>query len=506
VGEAASAGGPRDVAALSSAGSGGGRWLPWLACVAGVLLVFHPSLFSGLTELQIGWGDPRLLTYLNEHTWLWLTGEPLHAAFWSPPIMYPAEGVGPYTDTVLGSAPLYWAFRAVGIAEAQSMLLWLVGASVLNFWAAFLFLTRVLGVRTLAGTAGAFLFGFGITRVANVTSPQMLAAFYGMFGLLALGLALRCANAPGRTGARTLSWLVVASVCMVLQAWSAFYVAFFYLLVLVVALFVAPTMREGRAILGRLLRGHAVAILVAFAAGMALLYPLLRAQLGAITSGGVRNLKAIHRSLADLTSWIDPGAEHWLYGDLVSFTHGSSASQHINGVGFLTMAVALVGLFLGRRRLLVRVTAVTTLIVIVVMTRWPNGFSLWYEFVEAVPLARSVRYSARIGEFLVIPAGIGLALVVQRLLERRRAAHSRDTASPRGPTPPTRTPSTRSPRRWTPTARPSSSSRTTRARPTSRARARSTRRSRTSPPCGSVSAAASRPSTATWASSRAAGS
>lgn len=394
--------------------------LPWLACLAGVLLVFHPSLFSGLKDLQLGWGDPRLLTYLFEHTWLWVTRAPLHTEFWSPPIMYPALGTGPYTDTILGAAPMYWAFRGVGFAEAPSMVLWLIGASVLNLWAAWMFLTRILGVRTLAATAGAFLFGFGITRAANVSSPQMLAAFYGMFGMVALGRALQLAGTERPGGMRVLRCLVLASVLMVLQAWSAFYNAFFYLLVLGVALAVALTMREGRRAIGRLLRRHVVAIVVALVVGLLLLRPLLVAQLGSITSGGVRNLQHIHRSLADLTSWIDPGLSHWLYGDLVRFTHTSSASQHVNGVGFVTMLVALIGLVMGRRRLIVRVAALSTAVVVVLMTRWPNGFSFWFEVVEAVPLLRSVRYSARIGEFLVIPAGIGLALVVEGLIERRR--------------------------------------------------------------------------------------
>ena len=52
-------------------------------------------------QLQINPGDPRLVQFILEHSYLWLSGEPLHAGFWSPPVHYPVAGVGAYSDTLV---------------------------------------------------------------------------------------------------------------------------------------------------------------------------------------------------------------------------------------------------------------------------------------------------------------------------------------------------------------------------------------------------------------------
>jgi hypothetical protein len=65
--------------------------------------------------VQVNHGDPRLVNYQLEHTFLWLSGRSGHESFWSPPVFHPALHVGAYSDTVVGAAPLYWLWRFSGL-------------------------------------------------------------------------------------------------------------------------------------------------------------------------------------------------------------------------------------------------------------------------------------------------------------------------------------------------------------------------------------------------------
>src|SRR5206468_5737674 len=56
---------------------------------------------------------------------------------------------------------------------------------------------------------------------------------------------------------------------------------------------------------------------------------------------------------------------------------------------------------------------------------WPGGFSLWRAVYLYVPGASALRAVSRIGVALVLPAALGLALVVDELVRAPRIAPSR---------------------------------------------------------------------------------
>src|SRR3954464_8645826 len=60
-------------------------WLPAAGCLVGILFANHPMLFSGLRRVTLNHEDPRLISYLLEHGYLWLKGNPLHRELWNPP-------------------------------------------------------------------------------------------------------------------------------------------------------------------------------------------------------------------------------------------------------------------------------------------------------------------------------------------------------------------------------------------------------------------------------------
>ena len=72
---------------------------------------------------------------LFEHSFRWVRGDALHTSLWSPPFFHPASGAAASTDTILGSAPLYWLPRFAG---------WMAACLALDFVAAYWLLSRSL--------------------------------------------------------------------------------------------------------------------------------------------------------------------------------------------------------------------------------------------------------------------------------------------------------------------------------------------------------------------------
>ena len=151
-------------------------------------------------------------------------------------------------------------------------------------------------------------------------------------------------------------------------------------------------------------------------------WPMASAHLSAAEETGWRRWAQTEVGLPEWTSWIFPGLRNSLYGflaDLPSFQFDSPPSQHSNGVGFVTSGVAIAGLASGWRRAVVRV-AVLTFVVVLVLTMQIGDFTLWRFVYTYLPGARAIRFVARIGMYLPILAGLGVALCLERARGRSR--------------------------------------------------------------------------------------
>jgi hypothetical protein len=387
---------------------------PWVLWLAGLVAAFHPALFSGLKELQINQGDPRLVHYILEHSWLWVARAPHHEAFWSPPVFYPAKNVGAYSDTLVGTGPVYWSFRLAGFPAGEAFQLWMMACLSLAYLFAYLFFRRALAFGAWPAATAAFLFGFGITRLANFNSPQLFPIFWGALAVHAAARAL---------ATRSRAWIAAFFAALALQTWSTYYPTFFLVLVLGIAALSALLFRSSRAQLLALARARPVALAVAAVLCVAAVLPMVRAHLSAAEEFGWRGWGQVLISLPTPASWVFPGVRNLAWGwlsDLPAFAFQSPPSQHSNGVGFATSMLATAGLVLGRRRPIVRVAALTFAVVFALSLRVGDQ-SLWRWVYAALPGAGAIRYVARIGMYLPLLAGLGVALALERASARSRA-------------------------------------------------------------------------------------
>ena len=95
------------------------------------------------------------------------------------------------------------------------------------------------------------------------------------------------------------------------------------------------------------------------------------------------------------------------------------------GLGIATILCASIGLWLGRHRRAVQLTVLVALTMALLATEWPGGFAPWRAVYLLVPGAGALRAVSRIGVALVVPASLGIALLLDAVARTRRVPPSR---------------------------------------------------------------------------------
>ncbi len=397
--------------------------LPLAGWACGVSMVFHEAVLTGLRKMDGGLGDARLINFILEHGYRWLSGRPPHEAFWSPPVFFPHENVAAYSDVLLGVGPFYWVWRWLGADPPTAFQLWTLAMWTLNFVAIYLVVRRYLGCGRPAATLAAVVYAFGGARVVQLVHPQLVPHFWVVLAFAALVEAFGAApdGAPRRPAAVG-AWIGVFFAALVLQAWTAFYPFYFALALGAAALAWALVFSGTRARLAAFWRARRTAILVAAAGAALLLWPLAARYLAAKAERGY--FPFAERQAPRLASWLLPGDTNVAWGWLtdLSVFEGLDASPHWNGVGFVTLAVAAAGLTRLWRRPGVRLLVLAVATLFVLTLSWPGEVSLWRWVREVAPGASALRAVARVGSVLTLPAALGLAAFFDRPRSGRRAA------------------------------------------------------------------------------------
>ncbi len=395
-----------------------GPLTPIVVWCAGLLLAHHPMLLSGLDRIQGDLLDARFVNYVLEHGFRWVTGAPGHRDFWSPPFFHPARNAAAYSDTLLGTAPLYWCWRICGFPADTSFQLWMLAVSSLNFLATYLLLRCGFHLGPTASSSGAFLFAFNAPRMNQLMHPQLLAQFESVITIYAL---IRLFSDPdGLRGVRAVAWAVVAASGVAAQLYAGFYLGWFFVLALGIASAWACLLPACRGPFLSVPRRHPVAFLGLAVFATVLLLPLgihswrARAELGSRSLG--------EAGVADLGTWVYLGPESWLWGRvpfLGQLEGRGSDHEGRLGIGLVTTCAGLAGLSLARRSAAVRLIALTALTLFCCVTALPGGFVAWEFLYEYIPGASALRAVSRAGLVVYLAAAIGLAFATEALGRRR---------------------------------------------------------------------------------------
>ena len=268
----------------SGRGPAGGWVLPWLLLTVGLFSAFYPTLLSGFDRFQQDLGDPRLVNYVLEHGFRWVGRWPGHLSLWDPPFYFPAANVGALHDTLVTLGPLYWPWRVVGFRPDTAFQFFMLTVSVLNFWAAWLFMRRAMALSPTASAGAAFLFAFGNIRTARILHQQLMAGFLPVLALLALVMAFQAPHPKGRR-----RWLAAFFALWVCQMWGGFYWAWYLVLALCVAGVVALSGRSSRSAVLGVIKADFVYLAVFAAASAALVAPMILHHLAAAAQVGLHD-------------------------------------------------------------------------------------------------------------------------------------------------------------------------------------------------------------------------
>jgi len=144
-------------------------------------VVFAAGLFCGLYYISLSvvgtdfayfpgdFIDGRFNNYILEHCYRYFTGKT--PEFWNAPFMYPEENVITYSDNLLGSAPFYMLFRALGANRETAFQFWFLLVAALNYTSCFLFL-RYLFKNAPAAVCGAMVFAFSLALQSQMGHAQ----------------------------------------------------------------------------------------------------------------------------------------------------------------------------------------------------------------------------------------------------------------------------------------------------------------------------------------------
>jgi hypothetical protein len=392
-----------------------------LGGVVALLLSHHPALLSGLRLVQGDEGDVRFNHYVLEHGWRFVSGDPAHARFWDPPMFHPEPNTAAYSDVLLGVAPFYWVWRALGLGADLSWQAWALTMAALNYAAAVWLLTRQFGLRPLPSVVGAILFAAGAPRINQLNHPQLEGQF---LSLVAIGAVLVLTR-PETDRKRGVAWSALLVGAFVAQLYAGFYWGWFLFFFLLVAFIAGLVFRDTRGPLLAALKRHLPALAGFGVVGLALLAPLVLHSRQAIGTVGLRSFSEVAPMVPRIWSWFYVGQDSWLYGWTNAFSKFQRmpvAWEHRLGLGFVTPVVAAVGLWRARAKPSVRLLMVLAVAAVALSSRYAGGLMPWWLVFKGVPGAAAIRALARIGVWLLVPAGVGVALFLQQRLQAGRTA------------------------------------------------------------------------------------
>lgn len=392
-----------------------------LVAVLGVLSLHGDLILSDVPKFHGDLGDGRLNTLFLEHSWRFFTGQWPHV-FWDPPwLFYPMPNTFAMSDLMTGTVLPYGIARELGFSMLQSMNIWMVVSSLLNY-GAMVWLARVMHCNWLGAMTAGFVFAFGVTRLTFINHAQMVAQYYTVIALGLIWLYVRNAAQQPR------AWLYLtgAAVSLALQFWSGFYLGWFTvfgLLVLVVILMVRKSVRPDciawfkthlRAI------GCNGALFLLLIAPVGYHYLKMQSVLGRHGFGWmVRSM--VPKPIGLFTTY--HGSYFWGFTWNLNATRLNVALEQAIFPGLLPLLAPAVVYYFYRKRkefmadlklpsLTTVAVAVTTFVMIFLMLRWNRNYPPWRLVYNVVSGANAIRAVGRLALLNLIPMTICLGWVI----------------------------------------------------------------------------------------------
>jgi len=212
--------------------------LPFILLIAGLYFVPVKIFEHNFSKIPGDFGDARFNNYILEHGHKYLTGKV--DKYWDAPFMYPFPNVISFSDNLLGTVPIYSAFRALGLDRETAFQFWLLTLFALNFICCYWVLNRWSNNTPLSAT-GAYIYAFSIFILGHIYNVQVFPRFivplvfywtwkylsqkdlkYFLFLMLGIVFQFYCGIYLGFFLVYTLLFLFIAHIT-IYRDWTLFY-------------------------------------------------------------------------------------------------------------------------------------------------------------------------------------------------------------------------------------------------------------------------------------------
>ena len=142
----------------------------------GLGLYFVPIKIMGtdFSKVPGDFGDARFNNYILEHGHQYLTGKV--SKYWDAPFLYPYPNAIAFSDNLLGTLPIYSAFRLLGKDRETAFQFWLLVLFALNFICCFWALNK-WSANSMLSAVGAYVFAFSIFNIGLLNHAQNFPRF-----------------------------------------------------------------------------------------------------------------------------------------------------------------------------------------------------------------------------------------------------------------------------------------------------------------------------------------
>lgn len=385
--------------------------------VISVVVAAWPVLSAGELVFPGNAGDSNLILALLEHSWLWVQ-HPLSIDIWTLPMYHPVTNTAAYSDLMLGQAPAYWLARAAQLSVPVAAVFWFLFQLVLNWISAFVLFRWASGYSGIAAAVGASFLIAANPMQNQFFHPQMIGWYYVVFCAALIIRTIRLHREM--TSRHMVLLLALASLSFSLQMYSAFYYAWFLVLIIFLLTAVAMFLATSRAQVVSMVGHQWKSLLVAFGIALVTLFPWARHYLEASRLSEQQTYEHMMDWVPRWTSWLYPGRENiwyerWEQWGKFDYLPQGSIHEQAMSIGFLSLMLIGAGFILARQSAWMISIAGTVVLIFLLTVHVGDFESPWAKVVEFVPGASVVRTLTRISIPVTILLSFGAVWLVSAI-------------------------------------------------------------------------------------------
>lgn len=396
----------------------------FLLFIPGVVVLVHTFGLS-LSRFPGNLGDSRMIWYVLEHFFLWISGS--QSSFWDAPFFYPYRMTIAFSDALLGSAPIYALFRLLGIGKYTSYQLWLILGYTLNYFVAAFVLVK-LRLKPIAAGAGAFFFAFGLPILAQEFHLQLL---YRFCVPLAFYLLWKFSQQS------RLLYFPLMIFFVVWQFYIAIYTGFFLVIFLAIMVFVIPLsspekkdrnpFRYWTKCFNTAFRnGNKRSRVLMLASSLVIISLLVLLMVPYMKMTQIYGFSkpvdyVISMFPRPVSFFLADGSQIWKTSNWITEPISHRWEQQLSpGLAvYLLLLIGIIWNFKNQNRRFAWIN-IMTVGVVILLTTYNNEFSI-YQYLLRIPIFTNIRTLARIHLVSMWPLAVFISIVLDSLLRKKES-------------------------------------------------------------------------------------